>query len=249
MTWSLIARDPGSGAIGIAVSSRYFACGSLVPHVGPGTAFATQAFVNPVWGTEGLRRLETGETARDVLADLVCRDAGAAQRQAHLMDRAGNFAFHTGADCIGWAGHLPGEGWSLAGNMLSGPQVLRETARSFVARSDLEFPERMLAAMQAGEAAGGDKRGRQAAGLRIHRGEAHPWIDLRADDDADPLMELGRLLQVARERYLIMAEIMPGHANFSGAPDRGAIDRRIAEAETTRIAAGRPTASRATTRS
>lgn len=248
MTWSLIARDPASNAIGIAVASRFFACGSLVPHIGPTAAFATQAFVNPLWGTEGLRQLEQGRAGDPVLADLVVRDAGARQRQAHLLDGQGQGAAYTGADCVEWAGHLRGNGWSVAGNMLAGPGVLDETAQVFAARNDLDFPDRMLAAMQAGEAAGGDRRGRQAAALRIHRGEAHPWLDLRVDDHADPLTELCRLLEVARERYLLVAEIMPSAHNFSGAPDRSDIDRRIAEAEAARRAEGRVSASYATTK-
>ena len=248
MTYSLIAKDPATGALGIAVASRFFACGSLVPHVGSTAAFATQAFVNPVWGTEGLRRLEAGEAVQTVLADLVARDAGQAQRQAHALDARGRGAAHTGADCVDWAGHLLGDGFSVAGNMLDGPQVIEETARVYADRADLDFPDRMLAAMQAGEDAGGDKRGRQAAGLRIHRGEGHPWLDLRADDHADPLSELRRLLDVSRERYIMVAEIMPTAANFSGTPDRSDIDRRIKEADEARIAEGRETASFATTK-
>lgn len=248
MTWSIIARDDSSGDIGIAVASRFFACGSLVPHVGRQAAFATQAFVNPVWGTEGLARLEAGEPAAAVLADLVARDRGQAQRQAHAMDARGGIAAHTGSDCVPWAGHMSGAGWSIAGNMLTGPEVIAATARTYAARADLPFADRLLAAMQAGEDAGGDARGRQAAGLRIHRGEAHPWLDLRADDHADPLAELRRLLAVARERYLFVAEIMPTQANFSGAPDRADTDRRIREAEEARQAAGLPSLSHATAR-
>ena len=236
MTYSLIAKDPDTGAIGIAVASRFFACGSLVPNVGPDAAFATQAFVNPLWGVEGLARLQAGEGAQAVLDDLASRDRGQRQRQAHAMDRDGRVAAHTGEDCVDWAGHLTGEGFSVAGNMLAGAAVIEETARAYAERADLEFPDRMLAAMQAGEDAGGDKRGRQAAGLLIHRGEAYPWLDLRVDDDADPLAELRRLLSVARERYLFVAEIMPTAENFSGTPDRSDIDRRIAEADAARTA-------------
>lgn len=248
MTWSIIARDPATGALGIAVASRFFACGSLVPHIGPRAAVATQAFVNPLWGIEGLRRLEAGEAAGAVLADLSHRDDGRAQRQAHLLDAAGHGAAYTGSDCIDWAGHRLGDGYSVAGNMLSGPTVVDETARIWRERGDLDFPERLLAAMQAGEDAGGDKRGRQAAGLLIHKGEDYPWLDLRVDDHGDPLAELRRLLSVARERLLFVNEILPTAANFSGATDRADIDRRIAEAEAARAAQGLTTASLATTR-
>ncbi|MCQ0971120.1 DUF1028 domain-containing protein [Paracoccus sp. TK19116] len=236
MTYSLIAKDPDTGAVGIAVASRFFACGSLVPHVGATAAFATQAFVNPLWGVEGLARLQSGESAQDVLDDLVARDRGQRQRQGHAIDAQGRFAAHTGADCVDWAGHLLGDGFSVAGNMLEGPEVVEETARVYAERDDLAFPDRMLAAMQAGEDAGGDKRGRQAAGLLIHRGQTYPWLDLRVDDDADPLSELRRLLSVAHERYMFVTEIMPTAENFSGTPDRSDIDRRIAEADAARTA-------------
>lgn len=246
MTYSLLAKDPQTGAIGISVASRFFACGSLVPHIGRGVAVATQAFINPIWGTEGQRRLQNGEAAASVLADLVSRDAGQAQRQAHILDAAGHSAAFTGAGCIDWAGHITDDGFSVAGNMLAGPEVIAEVARAWRLRDDLAFPDRLLAAMQAGEDAGGDKRGRQAAGLRIHRGQDYPWLDLRVDDHADPLSELRRLLDVAHERYLYVAEIMPTAECFSGAPDRSHIDARIAASEALRAAEGRVTASYAT---
>ncbi|SDE02015.1 Uncharacterized conserved protein, Ntn-hydrolase superfamily [Paracoccus isoporae] len=248
MTYSIVARDTNTGAIGIAVASRFFACGALVPFIGPSAAIATQAFVNPVWGSEGLRRLEAGESAQAVLDDLISRDEGASHRQAHLMDRDGRFAVHTGADCIDWAGHVAGEGFTVAGNMLEGPAVVEETARVFAKRRDLGFAERLLTAMDAGEAAGGDKRGRQAAGLRIHRGEAHPWLDLRVDDDADPLAELRRLLDVASEQYLHFYELLPTAAAFSGNPERAEIERRVAEDQAQRKAENRPSQSRATSK-
>lgn len=246
MTYSLLAKDSETGAIGVSVASRFFACGSLVPHIGRGVAVATQAFINPIWGTEGQRRLQNGEAAEAVLADLVSRDAGQAQRQAHMMDAAGRSAAFTGAECIDWASHIIDDGFSFAGNMLAGPQVIAEVARAWRMRDDLAFPDRFLAAMQAGEDAGGDKRGRQAAGLRIHRGQDHPWLDLRVDDHADPLSELRRLLAVAGERYLFVAEIMPTAECFSGAPDRSPIDARIAASEAQRLAVGRASASHAT---
>ena len=243
MTYSILAKDPESGAIGIAVASRFFACGALVPHIGRDVAVATQAFVNPVWGTEGLRRLQAGEAADDVLADFVSRDAGHAQRQAHMMDADGRSATFTGGECVDWAGHTSGEGFSIAGNMLAGADVIAETARVWKARDDLPFAERLLAAMQAGEDAGGDKRGRQAAALCIHRGQEHPWLDLRVDDHGDPLSELRRLLAVAQERYLIMADVLPTAERFSGLPDRREIDAKILAAEMKRAAEGGATAS------
>ncbi|WP_375687718.1 DUF1028 domain-containing protein [Pseudooceanicola sp. LIPI14-2-Ac024] len=245
MTWSIIARDDTTGEIGIAVASRFFACGAAVPYVGARAAVATQAFVNPLWGVEGLARLQGGEKADAVIADFRARDAGQALRQAHMMDAAGNFAAHTGADCTDWCGHLVRGDHSVAGNMLTGPEVIEETARVFAA-SRGTLAERLLAAMHAGEAAGGDKRGRQAAGLTIHRGEAYAHLSLRVDDHDDPLGELSRLLDVAGERYLMVAETFPTSGNFSGTTDRRQIDAAIVAADAARRAAGRPSASRAT---
>ena len=241
MTWSLIARQKDE--IGLIVASKFFACGALVPYVGARTAVASQAFCNPLWGTEGRTRLET-ESAETVLADLVARDAGQAIRQAHMMDATGAFAAHTGADCVDWAGHLIRDDHSVAGNMLTGPDVIEATSAAFQASTG-PLAERLIAAMHAGEAAGGDKRGRQAAGLTIHRGEDYPWLSLRADDHADPLAELDRLWQVAQERYVHFTLGLPTAKAFSGSPTRDHIDAAIAEAEERRLSEGRPSLSQA----
>lgn len=244
MTFSLIAKD-SDGSIGVIVASKFFACGAVVPFVSDKVAVASQAFCNPIWGTEGRARMMAGETADAVLDDLVARDEGRAIRQAHLMDLQGCFAAHTGADCVDWAGHLIRDDHSVAGNMLAGAEVLQATSQAYAEGADLPLATRLITAMQAGEAAGGDKRGRQAAGLVIHRGQAHPWLDLRADDHADPLGELARLWDVAQERYVHFAKGMPSAERFSGFPTRDGIDADIARAEAERKAAGRPSRSHA----
>ena len=247
MTYSIVARDPETGMLGVAVASRFFAVGAVVPHVRGGKgAVATQAFVNPLWGLEGADRLAAGESAEAVIADLASRDAGQAQRQAHMIDAAGRSAAHTGAECIDWCGHLIGEGVSVAGNMLAGPEVIADTLTAFEDGADQPFAERLLRAMRAGEDAGGDKRGRQSACLVIHRDQDYPWLSIRADDHGDPLSELDRLLAVASERFLHVAEIMPTRENFSGTPDRSGIDAAIREAERRRIEDGLSSASFAT---
>lgn len=246
MTYSIIARNPDSGEIGIIVASRFFACGAAVPYVGKRVAVATQAFVNPLWGTQGRRRLEAGESAADLLAEFAARDEGAAIRQCHMLDAAGRFAAHTGADCVEWAGHKVGEFHSVAGNMLAGPAVVEDTFEAYAEADHLPMAERLLHAMRAGEAAGGDKRGRQAAGMVIHRGEEYAFLDLRVDDHSDPLAELARLLDVAGERYLHGRPAMPTEANFSGQSDRAPIDAAIRAAEEARRAAGVPSRSLAT---
>ena len=238
MTFSIIGRDPKTGEIGIAVASRFFAVGAMVPHVRADRAIATQAFANPMYGVEGLRRLAAGETGEAVLGDMTSRDAGSAQRQAHMLDTHGRFAAFTGADCVDWAGHAFGADCTVAGNMLIGPDVIEAMRAAFEASGNLPLTERLMAALEAGETAGGDKRGRQSAAIRVHRGQDWPHLDIRADDHADPLAELRRLLAVADERYLHFAEAMATCENFSGAPDRAGLDAAIRAAEERRRALG-----------
>lgn len=231
MTYSILAKDPLTGALGIAVASRFFAAGAMVPHMTSSIAVATQAFVNPLWGVEGAARLARGERAQTVLDDFVQRDEGRAQRQAHMMDTSGEIAVHTGDACVDWAGHRVANGVSVAGNMLAGPDVVDATLEAYVLHVDMPFEERLLKAMFAGEAVGGDKRGKQSAALRIHHGQDYPWLDIRADDHADPLGELDRLLDVSRERFLHFAKLMATRGNFSGASDRNEVDAAILRRE------------------
>jgi uncharacterized Ntn-hydrolase superfamily protein len=247
MTYSIVARDVKTGEFGIAVASRFFAVGAIVPYMAGGIgAIATQAFISPLYGTDGLEMLKAGKSADEVLAAVIGRDEGRHSRQLHLLDAQGRSAAFTGEKCIDWAGHLIEENVSVAGNMLAGPGVIAETLESYLKHADLPLVERLLTAMEAGEKAGGDKRGRQSAALRIVRSEAFPWLDIRTDDHADPLAELRRLHDVARERFLHVAETLPTTDNVSGMLDRSVIDRRIAELEAERHASGRPSASFAT---
>lgn len=244
MTWSIVARDPETGWLGVAVASRFFAVGALVPHLRAEGAVATQAFINPLWGVEGAARLADGEVPEAVMADFLARDRGSAHRQCHMIDRAGRVAAHTGASCIGWSGHRQAEGVSVAGNMLAGPDVVARTLTEWRESAHRPFPERLLAAMRAGEEAGGDKRGRQSAALRVHRGQDYPWLDLRADDHNDPLAELERLLAVSAERYRTFAETLGRREDFTGDPDRSRLETLLADLERRR--AGAPSLSRAT---
>ncbi len=246
MTYSIVARDPGTGHLGIAVASRFFAVGALVPHIDGKVAVATQAFVNPLWGVEGIAAMADGASAEATIRRFAERDAFASQRQAHMIDLQGRSAAHTGADCIDWAGHRIAEGVSVAGNMLVGPAVVEDTLAAYLDNMSLPIVERLLAAMRAGEDAGGDKRGRQGAALRIHRGEPFPWLSLNVDDHADPLAELGRLMAVAGERYLFFADELGTSDDFSGRADRARLEARIAENERARAAQGTGSASFAT---
>lgn len=247
MTYSIVARDPETGQYAVAVASRFFAVGALVPHIRGGRcAVATQAFVSPIWGIEAAERLGTGERANAVLADLVRRDAGQANRQIHMIDAEGRIAAHTGKDCVDWCGHIADKDVSVAGNMLAGPRVIFDTLETYRSRPDLPLALRLLEAMEAGAAAGGDKRGTQSAALVVHRSEDYPWLDLRADDHPDPLAELRRLHDVAQERFVHVADAMPTRANFSGTTDRSGIDAAILREDRKRAAEGRTSRSFAT---
>ena len=229
MTWSIIARDEPTGRVGIVVATRFFAVGAMVPHIRTGVgAVATQAFINPLYGPQGLALIEGGLGAEETVARLTAADAGRDNRQLHVMDREGRFAAYTGAACIDWCGHAIRPTFSIAGNMLAGPAVLADTIRAYEAQSALPFARRLIAAMQAGEAAGGDKRGKQSAALLIHDGEDYPLYDLRVDDHADPLAELARLLEVARERWVHFRRWMPSRENPSGLVDRSGLEALVA---------------------
>ena len=228
MTWSIIARDSRTGQIGIAVATRFFAAGALVPYIAAGVgAIATQALVNPYYGIDGLGLVRERRAASDIVKTLLATDDGRESRQLHVMDAQGAVAAHTGTDCVDWCGHLAGDGFSVAGNMLAGPRVLDDTAKAYLARTDLPFPRRLIAAMCAGELAGGDKRGRQSAAVVIHDREEWPALDLRVDDHPDPLSELERLERVSRERWVHFRPFLPTRANPAGVTDRAIIDASI----------------------
>src|SRR4051794_23882172 len=230
MTWSIIAKDAG-GAIGIAVSTKFFAVGGRVPFIEAGVgAVATQALVNPLYGRRGLALLRLGVPAADVVRLLIEADAGEPHRQVHVMDSGGRFAAHTGAECVDWCGHLIGDGFSVAGNMLAGPQVIEETARAYEASASLPFPRRLIAALKAGEDAGGDKRGKQSAALLIYSSEEYSDLDLRVDDHPEPLAELARLEAVSRERWVHFRKFLPTRRNPVGITDRDVINAEIEKA-------------------
>jgi uncharacterized Ntn-hydrolase superfamily protein len=239
MTWSIVARD-ASGAFGVAVASRFFAVGALCPYARSGVgAVSTQALVNPHYGPMALDWLAQGETAARAIEMLIANDAGRDQRQVHVVDRAGDTAAYTGAQCIEWCGHVTADRFSVAGNMLVGPAVIEATARAYRDHAHLSFALRLIVAMQAGEAAGGDKRGKQAAALRIVTTEDYPMLDLRVDDHAEPLIELRRLFEVSLERYQPFVSCLPSRKNPVGTIDRAVIEREIERFRATREAGHR----------
>jgi uncharacterized Ntn-hydrolase superfamily protein len=227
VTWSIVARSR-AGAFGVAIASRFFAVGALCQHAHSGIgALATQALVNPLYGPRGLSMLSQGLSASDVVYALTEADGGRDHRQVHVIDAEDNVAAHTGVECIEWCGHVAGSGFSVAGNMLTGPQVIEDSAQAYDAGSELPFAERLIAAMQAGEAAGGDKRGKQAAALLICSAEAYPFLDLRVDDHPDPLTELLRLYIKSLERYQPFVACLPSRARPAGTTDRAQIEAEI----------------------
>ena len=231
MTWSIIARDKITGQIGIAVATRFFAVGARVPHIAPGLGgVATQALVNPYYGIDGVRMLREGKSPEAIVTALLASDDGRESRQIHILDADGRVAAHTGKDCVDWCGHVKGDGFSIAGNMLAGAAVLDDTAKAYAANERLPFAQRLIAAMRAGEAAGGDKRGKQSAALLIHDTEEWSALDLRVDDHADPLAELERLERVSRERWVHFREFLPTRKNPAGVTDRATIEAGIATA-------------------
>ncbi len=234
MTWSIVARDP-DGTFGVAVASRFFAVGALCPHARSGIgALSTQALVNPGYGPRGLDLIEQGVSAADAVALLIAGDEGREHRQLHLIDRAGQIAAHTGAECVDWCGHRVHDGFSVAGNMLAGPRVLDETARAYQAHAGDPMALRLVAAMAAGESAGGDKRGKQAAALLVYETETYPLLDLRVDDHPEPVAELQRLYEVSLERFQPFLACLPSAARPAGITDRAAIEAEVERFQSSR---------------
>lgn len=203
MTYSIVARDPQTGDLGIAVQSRYFAVGTAVPWIEAGVgAVASQAFVNPVYGPEGLRLLREGLTPQEALDKLARQDAGAAVRQVAIMDARGRVAVHTGTSCVAEAGHAVGAQCSAQANMMVHSSVWQAMVAA-CERASGDLAGRLLAALQAAEREGGDLRGKQSAALIVVAGSpaAVPGggrlVDLRVDDHPDPVGELARLLPYA----------------------------------------------------
>lgn len=227
MTWSILVRDTATGELGAAVASKFFAVGALCIHVEGGVAaLATQALVNPMYALQAMPRLRVGADPAIVIGDLTGPDPGGPQRQIHILDAQGRIAQHTGADCVTWAGHVHGADVSVAGNMLAGPDVVRATRDAWLAATG-SMADRLLTAMEAGEAAGGDKRGRQSAALKVCSRDPYPDLDIRADDHPDPFAELRRLHRVSQERFAIFRRFLAGAGSRYGTTDRDVINAAI----------------------
>ncbi len=227
MTWSILARDE-SGYFGMAIASRFFAVGSLCVHSRRGVgALSSQALLNPLYGPAGLDLLAQHCSPQQTIEQLIQHDQGRDQRQLHILPFKGLPAAHTGSACVDWCGHRLEDGLSVAGNMLAGPKVIEHTAQAFKDTRGKPMGERLLAALDAGQAAGGDKRGKQAAALKIHTDEDYLQLDLRVDDHEEPFVELRRLYNKSLERFQPFLECLPSRHRPSGITERSEIDAHI----------------------
>lgn len=230
MTFSIVGYDPANGDLGIAVASRFIAVGAVVPYAEAGVgAVATQAWANTDFGPQGLARMAGGESASDALDALVAADEGREDRQAGLVDARGRPATFTGERCMDWAGGRTGEHLAVQGNILTGPEVVDEAFRAYEA-TDGDLCDKLVAALLAGDAAGGDRRGRQGAALLVVRagggyeGRNDRYIDLRVDDHPDAPNELARVFAVWDETVLVRNDVA-----VEATPDVvGDLQRRLA---------------------
>jgi len=199
-TFSIVAFDPETGDLGVAVQSKFLAAGAVVPWAQADVgAIATQSWANTTYGPKGLELLRKGLSAQEVVEALIAEDEGRDLRQVGIVDAKGNAAAFTGKDCFEWAGHVVGENYACQGNILAGPQVVEAMAEAFE-KAQGELARRLVAALEAGQAAGGDRRGQQSAALLVVRekggygGFNDRYVDLRVDDHPEPIKELKRLL-------------------------------------------------------
>ncbi|MCC6892376.1 MAG: DUF1028 domain-containing protein [Anaerolineae bacterium] len=201
MTFSIVAYDPAEQAWGAAVASKFPCVGGLVCWAQSGVgAVATQAMSKVKFGPDGLALLAQGKTAQETIAVLLKDDPKLVHRQIGVVDRYGNAAAHSGVECLNWAGHISGEGFTCQGNILAGPQVVQAMADAYKSATG-ELADRLVAALVAGDEAGGDRRGKQGAGVLVRKpgggygGDTDLYLDCRIDDDPNPLPKLQKLVQ------------------------------------------------------
>lgn len=225
MTWSIVVHEPETGAFAVAVATCAFAVGASCPFVRAGVgAVSTQSMTNRYLGPAVLDGMARGLAPAAAIQGALAGDAGAGLRQVHAVDRHGRTAAWTGGNCVEWCGSRDAPSVSVAGNMLAGAPTVEATLAAM--GRDGALPERMMAAMHAGEAAGGDKRGRQSAAMVLATTEDFPDLNLRVDDHADPLGELERLLGIWRREAAPMLALRPRRADPAGEVDLDAIEGR-----------------------
>lgn len=216
-TFSIAARCDRTGMLGVAVSTAVPAVGAICPYVKAGVgAIATQSWVNPYLGIDGLKLLRDGKSAQEALEILIAADPGRDDRQVGIVDAQGRSAAYTGLSCVNWAGHAIGEGFSVQGNMLVSAATIAQMTNVAEHSRPLDLPERLMLVLEAGQIAGGDKRGKQSAALKVFHVEDYPWLDLRVDEHRNPVAELRRILGVARHQLLPFVSGMPTRKNPLG---------------------------------
>lgn len=217
-TFSISARCGDTGMLGVAVSTAVPGVGGICPFVEPGVgAISTQSWVNPYLGIDGLKLLREGKSAADALSALMDNDPGRDVRQIGIVDAAGRSAAWSGQGCTPWFGHRTGPNYAVQGNMLVGEATIAAMADAFVASAALSLPERLVITLEAGQRAGGDKRGRQSAALLVYKTESYPYLSLRVDEHPYPVAELRRVFEVARHQLLPFVDGMPSRRDPLGA--------------------------------
>ena len=223
MTWSIVTHDAETGAFAVAVATRAFAVGASCPFVRSGVgAVSTQSMTNRYLGPAVLDAMARGLSPELAIRSALAGDQGRGLRQVHAVDRQGRTAAWTGENCVMWCGSMDAHGVSVAGNMLEGEAVVSDTLAAMGQGGPL--PERLMAAMRAGESAGGDRRGKQSAALVVTTTEDFPDLNLRVDDHADPLDELERLLTLWRRDVAPMLATRPSRADPAGLIDLDRIE-------------------------
>ena len=224
VTFSIAARCPRTGQLGVGALTARPAVGKLVVHVHAGRgAVATQATPNPFLAYDGLPLLGEGRSPRDVLTELLARDPGREVRQVGMVDRQGRSHAFTGSRTKDWAGHRTGPGYAAQGNRLVGPETLAEIVRVFEDSRDFDLAERLVLAVEAGEGAGGDRHGGRSASVTVIGDQPYPLWDARVDDSAHPARELRRLLGVFREEVLSTIQGLPTRDDPMGEAARQAL--------------------------
>ena len=216
-TFSVVARCPRTGLLGVAVATAVPAVGSTCPFTRAGVgAVSTQSWINPYLAIAVLDLIEKGANAKEALRTAIDADDGRSLRQIGVVDHDGQAAAWSGADCTAWFGQETGDGFAVQGNMLTGPDTIAAMVRAFRDSGDASLDERLMQALEAGDAAGGDKRGKQSAALRIHGSEAYPALDVRVDEHSDPVTELRRVLMISRLQLMPFVAGMPKAGSPAG---------------------------------
>src|SRR3954471_6768559 len=217
MTWSIVAHDPKTGASAVAIATKAFAVGASCPFVRAEVgAVSTQSMTNRYLGPAVLDAMQRGLSPAAAIEGALAGDEGRGIRQVHAVDRHGRTAAWTGKNCVAWCGSASAPGISVAGNMLAGEKTVSATLDAWKANPALPMPDRLMRAMEAGEAAGGDRRGKQSAAILMVTTEDFPDLNLRVDDHPNPLQELRRLLAIWKQQGVPRLGIAPSKANPSG---------------------------------